>query len=59
MFVHGTFNKHLLRQNASDASSVAATRRAGKPPGGLHGPMGIRVSVSGERESIYDLRILC
>jgi hypothetical protein len=28
----------------------------GKPPVGLHGPMGIRVSVSGERESIYDRR---
>src|SRR5260370_22314436 len=38
------------------ARTVAATQRGGKPLGELHSPMGIRVNVSGERESIYDRR---
>jgi hypothetical protein len=37
-------------------ATVAATRRAGKRPGGTALPDGNRVSVSGERESIYDRR---
>ncbi|MBA2586457.1 MAG: DMT family transporter [Chthoniobacterales bacterium] len=40
------------------ARSVAAIQRAGKPLDGLHSPRGIRVSVSGEHESIYDRRNL-
>src|ERR1017187_7744616 len=63
---HGFSFNSRLTLNVSEKSrsdwwieqaSVAAPRCAGKPPGGLHSPMGIRVSVSEERESIYDLNM--
>src|ERR1017187_2180450 len=62
---HGFSFNSRLTLNVSEKSridwwieqaSIAAQLCAGKPPGGLHSPMGIRVSVSEERESIYDHR---